>query len=65
MRQHHPSWSPPSSGCHPLQRQRPHRVPGDGSHEDGQQRGAVSGLRFLALCRVMIGSTHVAATTSP
>lgn len=64
MRQQHPSWSPPSSGCRPLQRQR-HRVPGDGSHEDGQQRGAVSGLRFLALCRVMIGSTHVAATTSP
>ncbi|CAM9271855.1 unnamed protein product [Ectocarpus sp. 12 AP-2014] len=65
MRQHHPSWSPPSSGCHSLQRQRRHRVPGDGSYEDGQQRGAVSGLRFLALCRVMIGSTHVAATTSP
>lgn len=65
VRQHHSSWSPQSAGCHPLQRQRWHRVHGDGSHEDGQQRGAVSGLRFLALCRVMIGNTHVAATTSP
>ncbi|CAM9171504.1 unnamed protein product [Ectocarpus fasciculatus] len=65
MRQQHPPWSPPSAGCHALQRQRLHRVLGDRSHEGGQQRGAVSGLRFLALCRVMIGSTHVAATTSP
>eukprot|EP00903_Cladosiphon_okamuranus_P006014 g5934.t1 len=33
--------------------------------KDRRRRTAVSGLRFLALCRVMIGSMHVATVPSP
>lgn len=76
--QHHRPWSPPSAGvigalASPLSvdsrlrqgQRRRHHAAGEGPAEDGRQGDAVSGLRFLALCRVMIGSMHVATAPSP
>ncbi|CAM9580020.1 unnamed protein product, partial [Hapterophycus canaliculatus] len=59
----------PEDSGRPLggQRRRRHRGGGEGFAGAGQQDTAVSGLRFLALCRVMIGSMYVApaAARSP
>lgn len=53
---------PEDSGS-PLGQGRPwrHRSAGESFAAGGQLDPAVSGLRFLALCRVMIGSMHVAS----
>lgn len=70
QRRHWP-WSPPSVGvigalASPREgRRRLQQTAGAEQAEDGRQRNAVSGLRLLALCRVMIGSMHVAAAPSP
>lgn len=46
------------------QRRRRHRASGEEFGGTVQQGRAVSDLRFLALCRVMIGSMHVASASS-
>lgn len=73
VQRHRRPWSPLSAGGMRAlastrqgqgQGQR-HHTAGEGLTEDGRHRDAVSGLRFLALCRVMIGSMHVAVESSP
>lgn len=71
VQRHRRPWSPLSAGVMgPLASTRQgqgrrHYTAGEGLTEDGRHRDAVSGLRFLALCRVMIGSMHVAVESSP
>lgn len=54
---------PPPADSRPPPQRRQRRAPGEGTAAEVERHGAaISGLRFLALCRVMIGSMHVATT---